>query len=121
MSTNAHTASPAIYAKILGVLLALTIVTVLAAGVDFGAGNVVIALLIASMKASLVALFFMHLRHDKPMSAIIFVTGLVMLALFLIITIIDTEARDRIRPSRSRFAAPASAAAAAAPKAAPGH
>lgn len=114
MSTHAHTASPAIYAKILGVLLALTIVTVLAAGVNFGAGNVVIALLIASMKASLVALFFMHLRHDKPMSAIVFVTGLVMLAIFLTFTIIDTEARERIRPSRTRHAP----AAAAAPKAA---
>jgi cytochrome c oxidase subunit 4 len=93
MSTSAHTTSPAIYPKILGVLLALTVVTVLAAGVDFGAGNVVIALVIASVKASLVALFFMHLRHDKPMSAIIFVTGLVMLALFLVFCIIDTDAR----------------------------
>jgi cytochrome c oxidase subunit 4 len=102
MSTHAHIASSAIYAKVLGALLALTIITVLAAGVNFGSGNVWIALLIASAKASLVALYFMHLRHDKPMSAIIFVTSLVMLALFLAFAIIDTEARDRIRPSHTR-------------------
>lgn len=102
MNTAAHATSPAIYSKILGALVALTVVTVLAAGVNFGAGNVVIALGIASIKASLVALFFMHLRHDKPMSAIIFVTGLVMLAIFLGICVIDTEARDRIRPSHVR-------------------
>lgn len=110
MSTSAHATSPAIYSKILGALVALTVVTVLAAGVNFGAGNVVIALGIASLKASLVALFFMHLRHDKPMSAIIFVTGLAMLAIFLGITVIDTEARDRIRPSHTRPAAKVAAA-----------
>jgi cytochrome c oxidase subunit 4 len=94
--------APATYKKILGLLLALTIVTVLAAGVNFGSGNVVIALLIATVKASLVALFFMHLRHDKPMSAIILVSGLAMLTVFLIFSIIDTGARDQIRPSNQK-------------------
>ncbi len=100
-TTTAHADSATIYSKILGALLVLTVVTVLAAGVDFGAGNVVIALGIASIKGSLVALYFMHLRHDKRMSAIIFVAGLVMLAIFLVICIIDTGARDRLRPAKA--------------------
>jgi cytochrome c oxidase subunit 4 len=104
MESTGHTTAPGAYRKILGTLLALTIVTVLAAGVNFGAGNVVIALVIASIKASLVALFFMHLRHDKPMSAVIFVSGVAMLAVFLIICTIDTDARDRVRPSNARTA-----------------
>ncbi len=109
MSTQAHAASPAIYSKVLGALVVLTVITVLAAGVNFGAANVVIALVIASIKGSLVALFFMHLRHDKPMSAIIFVTGLVMLAVFLILCVIDTGSRDRIRPPRRSLVRPAAA------------
>lgn len=95
------------YAKVLGALLALTAVTVAAAGVDFGAGNTVIALAIASVKASLVALFFMHLRHEKPMNAIIFVSGLVFLGVFLTICAIDLDTREEIRPSNlPRTAAP---------------
>ena len=61
-------------APCLRALLVLTVVTVGASTIDFGSGmtNVIIAMLIASIKASLVALFFMHLRWDKPINAIIF-------------------------------------------------
>ena len=102
MESVEHGNSAATYKKVLGALIALTVITVLAAGVNFGAGNVVIALGIASIKASLVALFFMHLRHDKPISAVIFVTGLAMLAIFLVFCIVDTGARDRVRPSNAK-------------------
>ena len=43
----------------------LTGITVGAAYIDLGSGNVVVALIIATGKASLVALFFMHLRWEK--------------------------------------------------------
>jgi cytochrome c oxidase subunit 4 len=104
---HTHATSQRTYAKILGLLLVLTVITVLAAGVNFGAGNVVIALIIASFKASLVALFFMHLRHDKPMSSVIFVSGVVMLAVFLIFCILDTDSRDRVRPANAKARAAA--------------
>lgn len=99
---DAHQTAAATYAKVLGTLLALTVITVLAAGLNFGSWNVVIALGIATIKASLVALFFMHLRHDKPMSAIIFVTGAAVLGVFLTICTIDSSERDeyRVRPAR---------------------
>ena len=42
----------------------LTVVTVLVSYVNLGLMNVVVALLIASVKASLVALFFMHLKSE---------------------------------------------------------
>jgi cytochrome c oxidase subunit 4 len=98
---DAHATPGSTYAKVLGTLLALTAITVAAAGFDFGAGNVVIALGIATVKASLVALFFMHLRHDKPMSAIIFVTGAAILGLFLTICTLDSDARveNAVRPA----------------------
>ena len=87
-ATDAHAhpvTGPRTYALILLVLLVLTAVTVTAAGINFGPYNTVIALIIASLKASLVALFFMNLRHDK-LSAVIFVSGLLFLAVFLIFT-----------------------------------
>ena len=88
---------PRTYAFVLVVLLVLTAVTVTAAGINFGPYNTVIALVIASLKASLVALFFMHLRHDK-LSAVIFVSGLLFLAVFLIFTLFDINTRTPVFP-----------------------
>ena len=48
------------------VLLLLTFMTVAATWFDFGGWALVIALGIATVKASLVALYFMHLRYDQP-------------------------------------------------------
>ncbi len=89
------------YAAVLAALLILTAITVAASGIHFQteAFNVVIALGIATIKASLVALFFMHLRHDKPMNAMIFLTGLAVLAIFLMLTLTDFEARIPVKPT----------------------
>ncbi len=45
---------------------------------------------IATMKAALVALYFMHLRYDHPFHSLVFVAGLVFLTLFLALTLLDT-------------------------------
>jgi cytochrome c oxidase subunit 4 len=88
---------PRTYAFVLFALLVLTAVTVTAAGINFGPYNTVIALVIASLKASLVALFIMNLRHDK-LSAVIFVSGLLFLAIFLIFTLFDIDTRTPLFP-----------------------
>jgi cytochrome c oxidase subunit 4 len=90
-----------IYVGVLVALLILTVVTVGASYINFGtpAVNVVVALGIASMKGTLVALYFMHLRHDSPVNAFIFVVTLLFLALFLTMCVIDTGSRPDVRPS----------------------
>ena len=72
------------------VLLALTFTTVAATWFDFGGWALVIALGIATLKASLVALYFMHLRYDNPFYAVVFLTALLFLAIFLSLTLLDT-------------------------------
>jgi cytochrome c oxidase subunit 4 len=81
-----------------GGLLALTVITVGASYVDFGAANLWIALLIATAKASLVALLFMHLRHDERFNAIILMSALIFLGVFVGFTMLDTENRGRAEP-----------------------
>ena len=92
---------PKLYAAILGALLVLTVITVGASMIDWGGGmaNVVIAMLIATVKASLVALFFMHLWWDKPMTGIIFCSTLFFLGLFLIGCYTDQVARPWPEPT----------------------
>jgi cytochrome c oxidase subunit 4 len=93
-----HVTGPKTYGAVLAALLVLTVITVGASYVDFGAMNTVVALIIASIKGSLVALFFMHLRHDK-FNAVIFVGGLMFLAVFLIWTMFDMGTRTTVLPS----------------------
>jgi caa(3)-type oxidase subunit IV len=58
-----------IYLLVFAVLALGTIITVAAARVDFGGHkNLIIALLIAAVKASLVGAIFMHLKWEKSMS-----------------------------------------------------
>jgi cytochrome c oxidase subunit 4 len=71
-------------------LVVLTWITVAVTMIDLGSLNLWIALAIATVKASLVVLYFMHLRYDRPFNSIILVTALVFLFLFLGITIMDT-------------------------------
>ena len=100
MSENTHNpkAEAAVYAKTLVTLLILTAITVGASYINFGAMNVVVALTIATIKATLVALFFMHLLHDKPVNAIIAAAGFIFLGLFLMFTLLDFDTRENLQP-----------------------
>ena len=73
-------------------LLFLTVITVWVAKFDFGAFNVAVALAIAGFKASLVVLFFMHLRWDRPFNSFIFVGSLFFVLLFIFFALADTHA-----------------------------
>lgn len=74
-------------------LLLLTVVTVLVSYVDLGMLNVVVALLIASAKASLVALFFMHLRSEDRLVWGFALVPIVFLAIIILGTLVDTMLR----------------------------
>jgi cytochrome c oxidase subunit IV len=59
-----HIVSPKLYVVIFFSLMVFTLLTVFAATRDFGRWNIVIALVIATIKASLVILFFMHGKYS---------------------------------------------------------
>src|ERR1700712_1687308 len=105
--------APKLYLAVLGALLILTFITVAASKIQFGSGmvNVVIALTIATIKASLVALFFMHLIHDKAMNAIILVAGFTFLGVFLGFCYTDQVTRDDLKPVGLKVKAPVAAGA----------
>ena len=106
-------------------LLILTAITVGASYINFGSGNIVIALTIATIKASIVGLIFMHLLHDKPVNAVIAVAGFIFLGIFLLFDFLDVGSRTNPQPinlhTPPAATAPAAAGtpAAAAPAAAP--
>jgi cytochrome c oxidase subunit 4 len=86
----AHVVPMRVLLAVFATLLVLTFVTVAATWFDSGNWALVIAMGIATVKASLVAFYFMHLRYDQPFYAIIVLTALLFLAIFVSITLLDT-------------------------------
>ncbi len=88
----AHIASVKVLLGTFGALMVLTVITVLATKVDLGTDmNLVVALLVATVKATLVAMFFMHLRYDKAMHTVAFLAGLLFALLFVSFTLMDSS------------------------------
>jgi len=85
-----HVVSLGILLKVFGALIVLTVITVAASTVNFGELNLVVAMVIAVIKASLVVLFFMHLIWDKPFNSIVFVGCLIFVGLFISLALLDT-------------------------------
>jgi cytochrome c oxidase subunit IV len=75
-------------------LLFLTFLTVSATWVDLGRAALWVALGIATVKGTLVVMYFMHLRYGRPFHAIVFVTALLFVTLFVGLALIDSEAYE---------------------------
>lgn len=93
-----HIVSPKIYILIFVTLMILTLTTVYAATVDLNqhlAGlNVIVALVIATCKATLVILFFMHAYFSAKRTQLIIICGVFWLAVMLSLTLGDYATRS---------------------------
>ena len=81
------------YYGIFAVLMVLTAATVGAAFVDLGPLNILVALTIAVVKASLVVLIFMHVKYADKVTWVVVASGFVMLGFLLFITLADYVSR----------------------------
>jgi len=88
-----HVVPVTVYVAVFAALLLGTLLTVEAARHDFGGLNSLIALGIAFTKASLVVLFFMHLRYSSRLTWLVFASGFVLLAILIFITASDYVSR----------------------------
>jgi cytochrome c oxidase subunit 4 len=75
-------------------LMVGTVVTVLAANIDLGPFNIIVALTIATIKATLVVLFFMHVKytHEK-LTPLVIVSAIFFLFLLLGLSMADYATR----------------------------
>ena len=89
-----HIVSPKIYGAIFLALLLGTGLTVWAAFQNFGPFNIVIALGIASIKATLVVLYFMHARYSPKRTQLVIVCAIFWLAIMLTLTLADYQTRQ---------------------------
>ncbi len=90
-----HIVSLKIYVSIFVALLAGTTLTVFAGLHDFpGQLNVIIALTIAVVKATLVVLYFMHVRYSSRLIWVVFTSALFWLAILFALTLSDYWTRS---------------------------
>lgn len=97
-ATSAHGAheqhvSLRAYWTVFAALIILTVITVGASRIDFGALNAIVAFGIASVKASLVLGYFMHLKYDNMMNRVIIGSSVFFLLILWFFCILDIVTR----------------------------
>jgi cytochrome c oxidase subunit 4 len=85
----AHVVPKTTYFVIFGSLLAFTALTTGVAFINMGRWNTIVALVIACCKATLVALFFMHLRWSPTSMRVVLLAALLWLAILICLTTAD--------------------------------
>jgi cytochrome c oxidase subunit 4 len=89
-----HIVSSKLYYAIWIMLLVLTVVTAEVATIDLGPFNTIVALVIASVKALTVALFFMHVKYtSEKMTKVVIVAAIFWLLVLLSLSMADYTTR----------------------------
>jgi len=94
-----HADSLTTYLVIFVLLMLLLVATIAIASFDLGRLNIVAALLIAVVKALLVILFFMHVRHNPKITWAFVAAGFFWLGILLTLTFTDYASRTRPVPN----------------------
>jgi cytochrome c oxidase subunit IV len=84
-----HVVPVSLYVAIWAALMVFTAITVFAASIELHVFNIVLALLIATIKGTLVVLFFMHLRYSTKLTMVTVVASIFFLFLLLGLTMTD--------------------------------
>jgi cytochrome c oxidase subunit 4 len=100
-AVHAHVSSVTFYVAVFLGLLFLTGMTVGQSYVDLGKANIILVILIATMKASLVVTFFMHLKWDNKFNALIFISTIFFIGVFFAYTLNDTDKRGELDPDQN--------------------
>lgn len=89
-----HILPKKVYWGVFWALMVLTVITVVVSNFNFGSMNIVIAMFIASIKAGLVAMYFMHLKYENKLLWVYVTFPLFLLALLILGIFIDNPFRD---------------------------
>lgn len=100
-AVHAHISPVGFYVAIFLGLLLLTVATVGQSYVDLGELNIVFVIVIATLKASLVVTFFMHLKWDDKFHALMLIGSLFFIGIFFVYTMNDTNYRGELDPDQN--------------------
>ena len=84
-----HVLPKRVYYTVFGILMLCTYLTVQIAFIDLGAWNTIAALAIAVFKATIVVLFFMHVKYSTRLTWAVVIGGVFWLGILLVLTFSD--------------------------------
>ena len=99
-----HISPKSTYVTIFGALMVCTMITVLAAFTNLGNLNFPVALMIAIFKATLVVLFFMHVKYGSQLTKLIVGVAFFFLGIMLTLTLSDYLSRGWFTAARGTTA-----------------
>lgn len=88
-----HVVGPMTYSIIFGILLLCTLLTVLAAHIEMGVLNPIVALGIATLKGIIVILFFMHVKYQSRLIKMTVAAGFFTFLVLITMTLSDYMSR----------------------------
>ena len=91
------------YMAVFVALIVLTALTYAVSYMSLGAASLPVAMIVAVAKASLVCMYFMHLRYDERYHVFIFLSTLIFVGIFFTFTIFDLQSRTELDDSQGTF------------------
>ena len=99
-----HITPLSVYYTVFGSLIVLTFVTVGVSHLGLPPVlSIIVAMAVATLKATLVGTWFMHLLHDTKFNTLLFLASFWFLAVFFSFTFFDLSSRDRVMKSSGTF------------------
>lgn len=98
-----HVSPTSLYVKVLGVLFVLTGLTYAVSYLNLGTAALAVAMIVATIKATFVCTYFMHLKYDDRYHVFIFLSTLLFVGVFFTLTIFDLKARPRLNDEQETF------------------
>lgn len=91
------------YMAVFGALLVLTGLTYAVSYMSLGPASLPVAMLVAVAKASLVCMYFMHLKYDERYHIFVFLSTLIFVGIFFTFTMFDLNARAKLSEEQGTF------------------
>lgn len=98
-----HVSPMSTYVTVLLALFVLTGLTYAVSFADLGPASLWVAMGVATLKASLVCMFFMHLKYDERYHVFVFLSTIIFVTIFFLFTIFDMQSRDRLNEEQGTF------------------
>jgi cytochrome c oxidase subunit 4 len=92
-ATEGHIVSPLVYVVIFCALLVFTALTIFASYIEMGPWNPIVAIAIAVTKATLVVLFFMHVKYSPKLTKLTVGAGVFTFLILISMTLADYISR----------------------------
>jgi cytochrome c oxidase subunit 4 len=98
-----HVSPLSTYFAVFGALLVLTGITYAVSYMNLGAASLAVAMIVAFIKATLVCMYFMHLKYDDRFNVFVFLSTILFVGIFFLLTMFDLRSRTDLNDEQETF------------------